>query len=66
MNVTIWLPALHMGALHPHEKVLTLVLAFAPFLLLAAVIVVRRRHDAIEEAAEAAAGAAPEDAQRDK
>ena len=40
---------LHMGALHPFEKVLTLVLAFAPFVLLALVIWVRRRQDAREE-----------------
>ena len=38
--------ALHMGAMHPVEKVLTLLLAFGPFLVLAAVIVVRRRQDA--------------------
>ncbi len=37
---------MHMGSLHPYEKILTLVLAFGPFLLLAAVIWVRRRQDA--------------------
>lgn len=52
--------ALHMGALHPYEKVLTLVLAFGPFLLLAAVIMIRRRQDADQEAQEA------QDAQRDR
>jgi hypothetical protein len=52
MNVTVWLPALHMGAMHPYEKALTLLLAFGPFLLLAAVIVVRRRRDALEDAEE--------------
>jgi len=36
---------LHMGALHPFEQVLTLVLAFGPFLVLGAVIVYRRRHE---------------------
>ena len=36
---------LHMGALHPYEKVLTLVLAFGPFIVLGAVIAVRRRHE---------------------
>jgi hypothetical protein len=36
---------LHLGALHPVETVLTLVLAFGPFLLLGVVIVVRRRQD---------------------
>jgi hypothetical protein len=40
---------LHMGALHPYEKALTLILAFGPFLLLAAVIMIRRRQDADEE-----------------
>ncbi|WP_395693000.1 hypothetical protein [Nocardioides sp.] len=43
------LVAWHLGALHPAEKVLTLALAFGPFLLLAAVIWVRRRQDAREE-----------------
>jgi hypothetical protein len=51
---------LHMGALHPFEKVLTLVLAFGPFLLLALVIYLRRRHDAREDAEDA------RDAQRDR
>ena len=36
---------MHLGALHPLEKVLTLVLAFGPFLVLGAVVAVRRRHD---------------------
>jgi hypothetical protein len=44
---------LHMGALHPYEKVLTLILAFGPFLLLALVILVRRHQDAREEQEEA-------------
>jgi hypothetical protein len=35
----------HMGALHPFELVLTLLLAFGPFVALAAVIAVRRRED---------------------
>jgi hypothetical protein len=38
-----------MGALHPYEAVLTLVLAFGPFLVLGAVIAARRRHEADEE-----------------
>jgi hypothetical protein len=37
--------ALHMGALHPYETVLTLVLAFGPFVVLGLVIAVRRRHE---------------------
>jgi hypothetical protein len=36
---------LHMGAMHPYETVLTLVLAFGPFLVLGAVIANRRRHE---------------------
>ena len=39
------LVALHLGAMHPYEKVLTLVLAFGPFIVLGAVIVLRRRHE---------------------
>ena len=42
----------HLGTLHPVEQVLTIVLAFGPFLLLGAVIVIQRRKDACEEAAE--------------
>ncbi|MDH2415027.1 hypothetical protein [Nocardioides sp. CER19] len=44
--------ALHMGALHPYEKVLTLLLAFGPFVVLGLVIAVRRRQDLAEERAE--------------
>ena len=42
---------MHMGALHPYEKALTLVLAFGPFVVLGAVIVHRRRQDEREEQA---------------
>jgi len=42
--------ALHLGALHPHEKALTLALAFGPFVVLGAVVAVRRRQDAREAA----------------
>jgi hypothetical protein len=38
---------LHMGALHPFELALTLLLAFGPFVALAVVIVVRRRNDRV-------------------
>ncbi|MEO9323120.1 hypothetical protein ABFT23_06485 [Nocardioides sp. C4-1] len=41
---------LHMGALHPVEQVLTLVLAFGPFVVLGIVIVLRRRADERAEA----------------
>ena len=50
---------MHMGALHPFEQILTVILAFGPFLLLGAVIVHRRRQDAREDA-DRAADAAPE------
>ncbi|HET6937646.1 MAG TPA: hypothetical protein VFI19_03540 [Nocardioides sp.] len=59
------LVAMHMGALHPYEKVLTLVLAFGPFVVLAAVIAVRRRHEDddvsdVEERVESASRPAPD------
>jgi hypothetical protein len=40
---------LHMGALHPYEQVLVLLLAFGPFVLLGVVVAVRRRQDRREE-----------------
>jgi len=58
---------LHLGALHPYEKVLTLLLAFGPFVLLGLVVVVRRRHDLAEEKVKAErteAGAGPEITER--
>ncbi len=36
---------LHMGSLHPYEQVLTLLLAFGPFVLLGVVVWHRRRQD---------------------
>ena len=39
-------PLWHMGALHPVEQWLTLVLAFGPFVVLGIVIWLRRREDA--------------------
>ena len=55
--------ALHLGALHPAEKVLTLLLAFGPFLVLGLVIAVRRRREAAEAAeSPGAAAEAPEPA----
>jgi hypothetical protein len=42
---------LHLGPLHPVEQVLTLVLAFGPFVLLALTIwIVRRRNSDDSEA----------------
>ena len=36
---------LHLGALHPVEQLLVVVLAFGPFVVLGAVIWWRRRHE---------------------
>ena len=36
---------LHLGALHPVEQALTLLLAFGPFVVLGVVIAVRRRSE---------------------
>jgi hypothetical protein len=47
--VTLWHPLWHMGALHPFEQALTLLLAFGPFVLLGVVVWLRRRADAAEE-----------------
>jgi hypothetical protein len=43
-DVLALLVGLHLGTLHPYEKVLTLVLAFGPFVVLGLVIALRRRH----------------------
>lgn len=51
--------AWHMGALHPLEQWLTLLLAFGPFVVLGIVVVIRRRIDAADENAEAAESAGP-------
>ena len=40
---------MHMGALHPLEKALTLLLAFGPFLVLGSVVAIRRRHESDDE-----------------
>ena len=37
--------ALHLGALHPIEQALTLLLAFGPFVVLGVVVWLRRRED---------------------
>ncbi len=52
-----------MGALHPVEQLLILLLAFGPFLVLGVVVYVVRRRD-IEE--EDRAGSIPVDAQQDQ
>lgn len=48
-------PLWHMGALHPYEQALTLLLAFGPFVVLGLVVRARRREDAAEEARQARA-----------
>lgn len=58
-------PLWHMGALHPLEQALTLLLAFGPFVVLALVVRARRREDAAEEAREAREALAPDDARPD-
>jgi hypothetical protein len=46
---------LHLGALHPFEQVLVLLVAFGPFVVLGVVVAVQRRRAVAEEQAEAAA-----------
>lgn len=41
---------LHMGALHPVEQALVLLLAFGPFVVLGIVVALRRRSDQRESA----------------
>ena len=54
MSLSPLLTVQHMGALHPLEQVLTLLLAFGPFIVLAGVVVRRRRQEArAEETAQA-------------
>ena len=48
-------PLWHMGALHPFEQALTLLLAFGPFVVLGLVVRARRREDAAEEERQAQA-----------
>ena len=45
-------PLWHMGALHPVEQLLVLVVAFGPFLVLFVVVYVARRRAIAEEEAE--------------
>jgi len=61
VSAPLHLSPLHLGALHPVEQALTLVLAFGPFAVLGVVIYLRRRQEDAEDA-EAADG----EAQRDK
>ncbi|WP_170219552.1 hypothetical protein [Nocardioides litoris] len=57
---------MHLGPMHPIEQVLTLVLAFGPFLVLGAVVWWRRRVEDAEDAAAArAAGGEGAEAEAD-
>ncbi len=42
-------PALHLGALHPVEQALVLLLAFGPFVVLGVVVRHQRRRDAQQD-----------------
>jgi hypothetical protein len=58
---------LHLGALHPVERLLVLAVAFGPFLVLAVVVFLSRRRAVAEEEAEQAgrsAGPGGRDASR--
>jgi len=43
---------LHLGTLHAHERLLVLLIAFGPFVVLAAVVLLVRRRDLAAERAE--------------
>ena len=46
---------MHLGAMHPFEQALTLVLAFGPFVALGIVVALRRRAERAEDARDATA-----------
>ncbi|HWU21022.1 MAG TPA: hypothetical protein VN088_05825 [Nocardioides sp.] len=52
---------LHLGALHPYERVLVLVFAIGPFVILGIAIWIRARQDRAAALAEEQATAAPEE-----
>ena len=58
------LVVMHMGALHAYEKVLTLLLAFGPFVVLGSVIALRRRHEADDPGEPAPDAVTLDDSQR--
>ena len=60
-------PLWHMGALHPYEQALTLLLAFGPFVVLGLVIWRRRGEDdaAVSREDAASADATPRDDERE-
>jgi phosphotransferase system glucose/maltose/N-acetylglucosamine-specific IIC component len=48
------LPALHLGGLHSYERLLVLLVAFGPFVVLGVVVYVVRRRDVAEDQRDAA------------
>lgn len=62
MNIT----PMHLGALHPVEQALTLLLAFGPFVVLGIVIFVRRRMDREPEEPIQDSDSQHEDSQRER
>jgi hypothetical protein len=52
MNPALPAVPLHLGALHPHEQLLVLLVAFGPFVVLFAVVYVVRRRDIAGETQE--------------
>ena len=49
MTDLLLLPALHLGGLHPYERMLVLLIAFGPFVVLGIVVHVVRRRDIADE-----------------
>ena len=47
----VWLVAEHLGALHGYEKVLVLLVAFGPFVILSLVVRYANRRNAAEDSA---------------
>jgi len=57
---------LHLGALHPVEQALTLLLAFGPFVVLWSLIVLRRRAEDAQDARDEARASDEVPDQRDR
>jgi hypothetical protein len=53
MSVSLWLVAEHLGALHGYEKLLVLLIAFGPFVLLSLALRYANRRSAEEDEAAA-------------
>ena len=57
MNPALPAVPLHMGALHPYEQLVVLLVAFGPFVVLFVVVYVVRRRDVADERDEREEGA---------